>query len=393
MAAAVAVFALLYAGMQGYVLHHAVASSGIGPAGAAGGMAWIALMTVMPPILWRVERRGPNPGVVAAAWLAYAWMGLAFVLFWVLLALEGLRVAVGGACALAECDVAAILPSPGAQFAGAVALALSVSAYGFADARRLRTRRIVLPARGLATGEAALTVVQVSDVHLGALVGQRHLRRILAAVADARPDVLVSTGDLLDGLANHREGLAPLLASVQPRLGKYAVLGNHECFVGIERAIEFHRRAGFTVLRGEGVTVAGLLNIAGMDDPTAGRFGQARGRPEEDVLGTLPRGLFTVLLKHQPILAPGSRGLFDLQLSGHVHGGQIFPFGLLPRLTYRVRDGLTALGTGWLYVSRGAGTWGPPLRVLAPPEIAVFELRPPGTSGGEPRAGLHGAAL
>jgi predicted MPP superfamily phosphohydrolase len=122
-----------------------------------------------------------------------------------------------------------------------------------------------------------------------------------------------------------------------------------------------------------------VLTIAGVDDPAGRWMGVPVHTDEKALLSALPRERFTLLLKHQPVVDRNSLGLFDLQLSGHTHGGQIFPFGLLVRMVYRMRNGLTSLTpNGHQYVSRGTGTWGPPLRVLAPPEITLIEIEAAG---------------
>jgi len=174
---------------------------------------------------------------------------------------------------------------------------------------------------------------------------------------------------------------------LRPRFGKFAVTGNHEFFVGADRALDFTARAGFTVLRGEAASLAGVLMIAGVDDPAWRWMGVPVHTDEKALLSALPRERFTLLLKHQPVVDRNSLGLFDLQLSGHTHGGQIFPSGLLVRMADRMRNGLTSLiPHGHLYVSRSAGTWGPPMRLGAPPELTLIDL-----VGTEPQAG-HASA-
>jgi uncharacterized protein len=129
------------------------------------------------------------------------------------------------------------------------------------------------------------------------------------------------------------------------------------------------------MLRGEARVVPGLINIAGVDDPTGNRFGGARSVSEKDLLSSLPRERFTLLLKHRPLVAEDAVGLFDLQLSGHAHKGQIFPATLLVEALYPIGAGFLRLEKGsCLYVSSGAGTWGPPIRFLASPEVTVIEL-------------------
>ena len=129
------------------------------------------------------------------------------------------------------------------------------------------------------------------------------------------------------------------------------------------------------MLRGEALTLAGLISIAGVDDPAGGRFGLSKNVAEKTLLAKLPRETFTLLLKHRPTIDGESLGLFDLQLSGHTHRGQIFPFGLITRLVFPYHSGYYQLAKdSRLYASRGAGTWGPPIRFLAPPEVTVIDL-------------------
>ncbi len=136
-------------------------------------------------------------------------------------------------------------------------------------------------------------------------------------------------------------------------------------------------RAGFTLLSNSGVTIANTINLLGVDDPAVENGVTESSVNEAALLAQFRNGLFTVLIKHQPVVAPEARGLFDLQLSGHTHGGQLFPFRFLTHLVYRAPFGLSEVSPNhWLYVGRGAGTWGPPMRVLAPPEITLIRLQP-----------------
>jgi predicted MPP superfamily phosphohydrolase len=206
------------------------------------------------------------------------------------------------------------------------------------------------------------------------MVREERLNRILDRVKAEQPDILVSTGDLLDGQVCRLNGLEELLKEVRPRYGKFAITGNHEFYAGIENARCFIENAGFTFLRGEGVTIAGIINIAGVDDP-AGKIYGVRDISERELLSGLPREKFTLFLKHRPLVDKTVIGLFDLQLSGHIHKGQIFPFTLVTALLYPINSGRLDLPNNSLvYVSRGSGTWGPPIRFLAPPEVTAIEL-------------------
>lgn len=140
--------------------------------------------------------------------------------------------------------------------------------------------------------------------------------------------------------------------------------------------MDFTEKAGFSVLRGKGVNVSDMITIVGVDDPVGKGYNLFKDVSEKELLSEHAGGKFTLLLKHRPIVDKDALGLFDLQLSGHVHKGQIFPFSLITRLYYRYTDSgkLRLLDNSYLYVSRGSGTWGPPIRFLSPPEVTVIEL-------------------
>ena len=198
---------------------------------------------------------------------------------------------------------------------------------------------------------------------------------IREAVQKAEPDILVSTGDLVDGQINKLEGLAEMLQDIKPRYGKYAVTGNHEFYAGLHDSLAFTQKAGFTILRNEGVSITDYFNIAGVDDRTQKYFNKSPEISEEAMLKVLDREKFTLLLKHRPEVDQKSLGLFDLQLSGHTHKGQIFPFNIITLLYFPIHWGiLNPLDHCFLYVSRGSGTWGPPIRFLSPPEVTLIEL-------------------
>jgi predicted MPP superfamily phosphohydrolase len=181
---------------------------------------------------------------------------------------------------------------------------------------------------------------------------------------------------------DHVGRFADILNRLNPKFGKFSVTGNHEAYLGPDKALAATNRAGFTMLSYQGVTVGGMINIVGVDDPGVSHRLKADGSAERALLERYPEGEFTVLLKHQPVVDRESVASFDLQLSGHTHGGQIFPFILLTRLAYPAKTGLSQVGPEtWLYVSRGTGTWGPPIRFLASPEVTVFELAPETPSG------------
>jgi hypothetical protein len=262
-----------------------------------------------------------------------------------------------------------------AVFLGCVAAAIVLGILATIEAGQIRVERVRLTTPKLPASTARIRIAQISDVHLGLMVRSRDAAAIANLVRDTKPDLLVSTGDLVDARPNHLDGLSELFRSIPAPLGKYAVTGNHESYAGLGPALDFTRRAGFTVLRGDAVTVGEALRIVGVDDPTGDGPATDPPRSEAELLGGDPSPLFTLLLKHRPVVSAEARSRVDLQLSGHTHRGQLFPFRFLVRLAYPLLDGLHPLeGGGRLYVSRGTGTWGPRMRLWSPPEITLIDI-------------------
>jgi predicted MPP superfamily phosphohydrolase len=335
------------------------------------------LVMVVSPVLVRVlEKEGLELPARLMAYTGYLWMGFLFLFFSAAIALDIYHLLLHAVAYLSHRDLARFFLSKRVAVAIPLVWAMATTCYGYFEALDIKSERLVIETPKIPPSLGKLTIVQVSDVHLGLIVRKERLERIVAQIREASPDILVSTGDLVDGEINRLTGLAELLADIKPRYGKYAVIGNHEAYAGLRKALAFTEQAGFRVLRGESEVAGGMVNIAGIDDPVIRRISNEAPASEKRLLETLDRGRFTLLLKHRPAVEKESLGLFDLQLSGHVHKGQIFPFNLLTHLFYPVKMGYSRYPSGSsLYVSRGTGTWGPPIRFLAPPEITVIELR------------------
>ncbi|BDV44141.1 serine/threonine phosphatase [Geotalea uraniireducens] len=369
-----AMFFLIYGGTHVYFFYRARAAFGFGAVVAVALALFLAVMAVMPLLVRITERQGLEGIARFLAWSGYCWMGVLFFFFSSSLAIDSYHLVLKAVALLSHRDLAAFRLSPLGAFRLAALYTVVVTVYSAFEARDIRTEHLTVPSAKLPADVPRLRIVQISDVHLGLIVREELLQRIVTSVRAAGPDILVSTGDLVDGQINNLANLVEPLAELHPRFGKYAVTGNHEYYAGPEQAFAFTRRAGFRLLHGEAATVAGIT-VAGVDDPVAVRLGLAPADQERRLMATLPPERFTLLLKHRPQLdSPPSP--FDLMLSGHVHGGQLFPFGLVVRLSYPLMNGVHRLANGALLaVSRGTGTWGPPLRFLAPPEITIIDLQ------------------
>ena len=321
------------------------------------------VLTFSPFLVWFLERQSWHRATVITAWVSYMWMGYLFLFLCI-----GLLFDLGHGIATLlhlEWPLSAAL-----VFRSVALLALALLGYGFIEARQMRVEGIDITTPKLASGR--VTIAQLSDMHLGIMLGDKFLERVIDRLRELKPDIVVATGDIVDGQGNDLETLARHFQTYTPPLGAYAVTGNHEYYAGLESSLRFLRDAGFSVLRGESANAGGIV-LVGIDDATATNTGQPAKVDTRKALASVSAHDFIVLLKHQPVV--DSDTPFDLQLSGHIHGGQIFPFVYLTRLTYHVHTGLTELADGRkLYVSRGAGTWGPPIRLFAPPEITLITI-------------------
>lgn len=373
------VFFLLYGGVHVYfflkIKHSFVLHSS--PAMLLGALS---LFMVLAPLFVRLaEREGMETTGRMLALVGYTWMGFIFLFFSLSVVIDIYHAFLFVCGKLFHADYGGFTLSRRGSFLLAFGWGCVISLYGAHEARSIRTERVEITTRKLPAKMGKLTIVQISDVHLGLMVRQGRISRMIELIQQADPDIVVSTGDLVDGQLDGVTGLAQLFRQIRPRYGKYAVTGNHEFYAGLNSSLRLTEEAGFRVLRNDAVQVAQGVVLAGVDDPAVSRGGAADvgAEGERALLERVPRTGFTILLKHRPVIDPKSLGMFDLQLSGHVHKGQIFPFNLITYLFYPVRAGFSGYPQGSsLYVSRGTGTWGPPIRFLAPPEVTVIELLP-----------------
>lgn len=368
-------FLLVYGSVHAYVFVKAKAAFAFGWGAGLPLLLVIAFLMSAPILTHLLARHGQEQAARGLAFAGYIWMGFVFFLLWLNLAADVARLLLWTAERAGIAAGLAPALAGRSAFLCAVGVAAALSAYSAFEAARIEVVRVRIATDRLPPGVASVRIAQISDLHLGLVHRNGKARVVAGIVAGERPDIIVSTGDLVDGELDHVNGLSETFRNLRAPMGKYAVTGNHEYYRGLEQSIGFTRKAGFTVLRNESAVAGGAVRIAGVDDPTQDRLGDRPRPAEAGVLGDRPDGLFTVLLKHRPAIDPGSAGKFDLQLSGHTHHGQIFPFVLFTRLVYPLLGGDHAVpGGGTLHVNRGTGTWGPPMRFLAPPEIAIIDL-------------------
>ncbi|MFF9338710.1 MULTISPECIES: metallophosphoesterase [unclassified Streptomyces] len=256
----------------------------------------------------------------------------------------------------------------------AAAAALGTVANGaYGVLRGPKVKRVTVPLAKLPRAAHGYRIAVVSDIHLGPILGRAHSRRIVDAINATQPDLIAVVGDLVDGTVENLGPAAEPLAGLRARHGSFFVTGNHEYFSGADAWVDHVRELGLRPLRNERLEIAAGFDLAGVDD-VAGES-EGRGPDFARALGDRDRSRAAVLLAHQPVVIDDAvaHGV-DLQLSGHTHGGQLWPGNLLAGLANPTVAGLERYGDTQLYVSRGAGAWGPPVRVGAPSDITLVQL-------------------
>ncbi|MFF7492098.1 metallophosphoesterase [Streptomyces rubiginosohelvolus] len=280
----------------------------------------------------------------------------------------------------ASTSAPALAPHPSrrlfvSRVVGGAAAAAGLATVGYGTYGVLRgpsVQRITVPLAKLPRAAHGFRIAVVSDIHIGPILGRAHTRRIVDTINATSPDLVAVVGDLVDGSVADLGSAAEPLAALRARHGSYFVTGNHEYFSGAEQWIDHVRELGLVPLENarveiEGFDLAGVNDIAGETEGQGPDFGRA--------LGDRDRGRAAVLMAHQPVVIHDAveHGV-DLQLSGHTHGGQLWPGNYLAELANPTVAGLERYGDTQLFVSRGAGAWGPPVRVGAPSDITVVEL-------------------
>jgi predicted MPP superfamily phosphohydrolase len=349
--------------------------------GGGYGLAFALLMlgsALLMPMTLLARGVRSQPLADRLAWAGSLAMGLFSSLFvltllrdvaLLALALAELVLPLGGFAAF-ERDSAAAVPL----------LGLLATALGLWNARR--TAAIVevdVPIAGLPAALHGFTIVQISDIHVGPTIKAPYLRRIVDAVNRLRADMVAVTGDLVDGSVQELSAHVAPLAELRSRHGTFFVTGNHEYYSGAANWVAELRRIGLRVLMNEHVVVrhdGAEMILAGVTDFSAHRFDPAqRSDPHAALAGAPDAAGARVLLAHQPRSADAAECAgFDLQLSGHTHGGQFWPWNLFVPLQQPFTAGLNRLRRLWVYTSRGTGYWGPPKRFGAPSEITRLRL-------------------
>lgn len=346
----------------------------------AGWVLALASLSFMAILAGFLARRavGSRAGD-AVAWVGFlalglfSWLFVLTVLRDVLLLLAGVGAAVAGVAVWPMLSVASAMV--------VVLVALAAVLIGLVGARRrARMLAVDVPVAGLPAALSGYTLVQISDLHVGPTIKRDYVDAVVDAVNAQNADAVVLTGDIVDGsVADLREHTARL-KRLQARDGVYLVTGNHEYYSGADAWVTEFRRLGLVVLTNQHVVLSrdgAQIVLAGVNDFGAAAFDAAHASDPAAALRGAPPDVPRVLLAHQPrsAVAAAEAG-FDLQLSGHTHGGQFWPWKYLVPLQQPFVAGLHRYEGMWVYVSRGTGYWGPPMRLGAPSEITRIRLVP-----------------
>ncbi len=250
-------------------------------------------------------------------------------------------------------------------------------AFGHYNARNLRIKTLNLDIPKNTQRLKKINIVAVSDIHLGTIIGKRRLSRIVNAINNLDPDLVLLPGDVVDEDLGPviKQNLGEMLRSIRSRYGVFAVTGNHEYIGGVEEAFRYLTDHGITVLRDTMVLVADSVYLVGREDLSKRSFDGGARKSLGEIMTNLDRSKPVILMDHQPFrLHEAADEGVDLQLSGHTHHGQLWPFNFITRKMYEVSWGYAQKGSTHYYVSCGAGTWGPPVRIGNRPEIVQLHL-------------------
>ncbi len=261
-----------------------------------------------------------------------------------------------------------------AAVTGAVALLLLA---GYINAVTPRIRTIDLSIAKRAGNIQNLDIVAVSDIHLGTIVSRSRIGQIVDKINGLHPDLVLLAGDVVDAdiAPVIKRNLGESIRSIRSRLGVYAVTGNHEYIGGVREACAYLTEHNVTMLRDESVKIGGALYLVGREDRMSARFSESRRKTLRELMAAVDRSYPVILMDHQPFeLEEAVAEGVDLQISGHTHAGQLWPLNYIVNSIYELPQGYRNIGDTHFYVSTGAGTWGPPVRLGNRPEIVRFRL-------------------
>ncbi|WP_291320395.1 metallophosphoesterase [Desulfonatronospira sp.] len=366
-------FLLVYLGMHCFTWVRFSGQFGFSSRVRRGGFLLCLLLALSPVAAHLVPLSWPEP-VVYVIWQAvFTWLGVIFYLFLLQLALF-----------LLELIIWPVMGKTGPGFSRRAAFAIitiTIITVGWGFMEAAGPVRVTEYEMSSPKIDNELRVAFFSDTHLGVQKSMQRVKDLKRLVQAQDPDLIILGGDILNDHLEWLQEEARIMEGMQADLGKYAVLGNHEFYAGAQGSREFFARAGFSLLEDETEKISGTnIKIIGVSDPAPYRkFRQHQENVTRQLTSSLDPDNYNILVSHRPWgFEIAQEAGVDLQLAGHTHKGQIFPFRFFVRLKYDHVYGLRRLKGSSLIVPSGAGSWGPPIRVLAPPEIVLVKISPGG---------------
>lgn len=250
------------------------------------------------------------------------------------------------------------------NFVVACIISFLFTVFGYINAQKLHTRTITIRSKKI---QKNMRIVFFSDLHAGFMINKSYVAKVSRAINNLMPDLVIAGGDIIDSSIDGIKNNIKPLKNINSIYGKYAVLGNHEFYRGINKCQTHLENTGFVVLRNNCTKINGFLNIAGIDDTAITSI------KDSEILSKCDKRAFIIFVKHRPQI--DNPGLFDLALCGHTHAGQMFPFNLLTKVYYQNKDfGHFNINNSHIIISSGAGTWGPPFRIFSSSEVVLINL-------------------
>lgn len=248
---------------------------------------------------------------------------------------------------------------------------------GHINALWINVKEIPLTIHKKVSGPAEVKILMASDLHLGALIGERREKHLLDIIREQNPDLVLLCGDLVDGEIAPvlRKKLGRHIQEISTPLGVYAITGNHEYIGGIDKTLPYLKSINIRLLVDETITLSNGIQLVGRNDHSAGRGANAP-KPLDELISGMDDSKPIIVMNHQPFnLQEAADAHVDLHLSGHTHNGQLWPFNYITSAIFELSWGLLKKGTTYFYVSSGYGTWGPSVRTGNRPEVVVFKLK------------------
>lgn len=344
----------------------------------------IIFMGIMLPSIVLISRAFPHFHSRPLLWIAYFWLGIMMLMVFAFLAIDVVRFFTWGINKTGLWGSSEYSPERRKFIAGLTSLSVSTVVLGAAGygvgkyLSKAKVKRVLVNLSGLGNKFKGFKIVQISDLHIGQLMTKETLAEIVDKVNSLTPNIVAITGDLVDGNKSFLADDISPLKKLKSTHGVYFVTGNHEYYSGVEEWIEELNKMNVNILMNKRVKIKiddDHFYLAGVPDKEGARFSREHTPDYQNTLGNIEDNNPLVLLAHQPIqVKQASKYKVDLMLSGHTHGGQIWPFHFFVYLQQPYLKGMYKVNNTNLYVNQGTGCWGPPIRIGSENEITEIVL-------------------